>query len=233
MIETLQQLLSSWISYLFGMDAALQTRLFQSIVLLLLFWFVRRISLSVILRRTSDPTARYQWSRATGYIFVTLVFLTVGRIWSEGFQSIVTYFGILSAGIAIALQDVLKNLAGWLFILWRKPFRIGDRIEIGASAGDVIDQRIFQFTLLEIGNWVRADQSTGRVIHIPNGFIFTQSVSNFFSGFAYIWCEIPVLLTFESDWRKAKKILRNIVDETAMHLSEEAQPGFARPRKST
>ncbi|MCR9144085.1 MAG: mechanosensitive ion channel family protein [bacterium] len=223
MIESIQQLISGWITHFFGLEAAFQTKIFQSLTLVFVFWLIRRISLRVIVRRTTDPTARYQWSRGSGYIFVALIFITVGRIWFEGFQSLVTYFGILSAGIAIALQDVLKNLAGWLFILWRKPFRIGDRIQIGENAGDVIDQRIFQFTLLEIGNWVRADQSTGRVIHIPNGLIFTQSIANFFSGFAYIWCEIPVLLTFESDWRKAKTILRKIVDETAMELSEAAQ----------
>ena len=223
MIESIQQFISAWISQFFGLDAALQAKIVKSMALIVVLWLIRRLSLRIILRRTNDPTARYQWSRGSGYLFATLIFILVGRIWFEGFQSLVTYFGILSAGVAIALQDVLKNLAGWLFILWRKPFRIGDRIEVDGAAGDVIDQRIFQFTLLEIGNWVRADQSTGRVIHVPNGAVFTQAVSNYFSGFAYIWCEIPVLVTFESDWRKAKTILRDVVDRTVLSLSEEAQ----------
>ena len=74
-----------------------------------------------------------------------------------------TFLGLLSAGVAIALKDPLVNLAGWGFIVWRKPFGIGDRIQLGDSRGDVIDQRIFMFTLMEIGNWVDAERSTGRV----------------------------------------------------------------------
>ena len=64
--------------------------------------------------------------------------------------------------LAIALQDPLTNLAGWLFILIRRPFRVGDRIQVGANTGDVVDIRPFRFLMLEVGNWVHADQGTGR-----------------------------------------------------------------------
>jgi small-conductance mechanosensitive channel len=90
-------------------------------------------------------------------------------------------------------------------------------------AGDVVDLRIFQFTLLEIGNWVDADQSTGRIIHIPNGKVFTEVLANYSKGFQYIWNEIPVLITFESNWEKAKEILQKIGSKHAEHLSESAK----------
>src|SRR5207247_865051 len=93
------------------------------------------------------------------------------------------------------------------FILWRRPFEVGDRVQIGPHAGDVIDLGLFQFTLNEIGAWVNADQSTGRIIHVPNGKVFTDPVANYNKGFRYIWNEVPVVVTFESDWRKAKQIL--------------------------
>ena len=128
----------------------------------------------------------------------------------------------IAAGLAIALKDPLTNLVGWIFILWRRPFVVGDRIQIGQHAGDVIDQRIFQFTLLEIGNWVAADQSTGRVIHNPNGKVFTEALANYTTGFEYIWNEIPVRVTFESQWENAKDILQEIADRHAAHLSQEA-----------
>jgi small-conductance mechanosensitive channel len=63
---------------------------------------------------------------------------------------------------------------------------VGDRVQLGEYRGDVIDQRIFMFSLLEIGNWVDADQSTGRVIHLPNGKIFTEVLANYGQGFHYI-----------------------------------------------
>jgi len=150
------------------------------------------------------------------------VFL-IGRLWFSGFQSIATYLGLLSAGIAIALKDVVSNFAGWLFIISRRPFSVGDRIQIGDHAGDVIDTRFFQFTLMEIGNWVNADQSTGRIIHIPNGMVLSEVLANYSKGFQYIWNEIPVLITFESNWKKAKKILQKIADKDAEQLSKAAE----------
>ena len=60
------------------------------------------------------------------------------------------------------------------------------------------------FSLMEIGNWVDAEQSTGRVIHVPNGKIFSEPLANYTDGFQYIWNEIPVLVTFESDWKKSQ-----------------------------
>jgi len=129
----------------------------------------------------------------------------------------------LSAGIAIALKDVVANFAGWLFIISRRPFSVGDRIQIGNYAGDVIDTRVFQFTLLEIGNWVNADQSTGRIVHIPNGMVLSEVLANYSKGFQYIWNEIPVLITFESNWKKAKKILQKIADKDAEQLSKAAE----------
>jgi small-conductance mechanosensitive channel len=86
----------------------------------------------------------------------------------------------------------------------------------------VVDIHVFQFTLLEVGNWVNADQSTGRVIHIPNGWLFKHSISNY-EGFRYIWNEIAVVVTFESDWRQAKKALQRVVDEHAEHLSTDVE----------
>jgi small-conductance mechanosensitive channel len=140
----------------------------------------------------------------------------------KGIQSAVTFLGLVSAGLAIALKDPVTNLAGWAFILWRRPFVVGDRVQIGKHAGDVIDQRLFQFTLLEIGNWVAADQSTGRMIHVPNGKVFADAMANYTSGFEYIWNEIPVLVTFESDWQKAKGILQEIAEKQAAQLSQAA-----------
>ena len=154
---------------------------------------------------------------------MVLGILLIGRLWFAGLQSLVTYLGLLSAGLAIALQDLVKSFAGWVFIVWRRPFVLGDRIQIGPFAGDVIDIRIFKFTLLEIGNWVQADQSTGRIVDIPNSLVLTDTLANYTKGFEFIWSEIPVLVTFESNWRKAKALLLEIAGRHAAHLSRSAE----------
>jgi small-conductance mechanosensitive channel len=76
---------------------------------------------------------------------------------------------------------------------------------------------------VEIGNWVDADQSTGRVIHLPNSLILTDSIANYTRGFEFIWNEIPVMVTFESNWQKAKTLLVDIAEKHAAHFTKDAE----------
>jgi small-conductance mechanosensitive channel len=169
---------------------------------------VRRITA----RTLHDPTTRYQISTGAAYALGLLAVVVLGKIWFRGVTGVATYLGLLSAGLAVALQDPLTNLAGWLFLVIRRPFEVGDRIQIGPHTGDVLDVRLFQFVVLEIGNWVEADQTTGRILHIPNGWVFKNPQANFDKGFRYIWNELSVVVTFESNWRRAKDVLTRLVD---------------------
>ncbi len=214
---------TKWLERTFDITPVLQGKIFATLLTIIILWLLRKIVLYFIFHRSKDIKIQYRWRKTSSYIAFTIGFLLVGRIWFEGFQAVATFFGLLSAGLAIALKDPLVNLAGWAFILWRKPFEVGDRIQIGETSGDVIDIRIFQFSLMEIGNWVDADQSTGRIVHIPNEKVFTEVQANYSKGFEHIWNEIPVLVTFESNWKKAKEILGNIVNKNAEQLSTGAE----------
>jgi small-conductance mechanosensitive channel len=207
--------LTNFLHLIIGLNSATQTKLLNSIIVIFLFWLIRKLILIIVFKRVADVRIRYQWRKSSTYIASVFGILIVGRIWIQGFQSIATFLGLLSAGMAIALKDLLSDLAGWAFIIWRRPLEVEDRVQIGDHAGDVVDIRIFQFTLLEIGNWVAADQSTGRIIHIPNGRVFTDVMANYSKGFQYIWNEIPILVTFESNWQKAKDILLKIAAKHA------------------
>lgn len=211
-IKIFMDLFSSWLNTYLGIEPPAQHKLLISFSVVIVLWFAHRVLLRSVIQRIRSLERRYQWQKALGYSFTALGILVVSLVWIEDVRSAATYFGLVSAGVAIALKDPLTNIVGWGFILWRKPFQVGDRIEIGPYAGDVIDQRVFLFSMMEIGNWVSADQSTGRILHIPNGLIFSHAVANFTHGPRYIWNEIPVLITFESDWEKAKGILQEIAD---------------------
>lgn len=200
-----------------------ERRMIQSAIIIVLLLLVRWVALFFLRRNVTDLRMRYSWRKTITYIAGVVGVFLVGRVWFEGFRSIATFLGLLSAGLAVAMKDPLTNFAGWAFILWRRPFGVGDRIEIASTAGDVIDLRLFQFTLLEIGNWVDADQSTGRLIHVPNGRIFTEPLANYTRSFPYIWHEIPVLVTFESNWEDAKDILLGIASRHGEHLSKDAE----------
>lgn len=212
-----------WLQAHLGMNAELQERLLATVGTVVGLWLVRRIALTIVYRRVRDPWSRYRWRKGLTYLVVAVGIVIVGRMWFVGVQSLLTFFGLLSAGLAIALKEPVSNLAAWAFIMWRRPFEVGDRVQIGPHAGDVIDLGLFQFTLNEIGAWVDADQSSGRIIHIPNGKVFSDPVANYNKGFKYIWNEVPVVVTFESDWRKAKQILTKIATKHAEHLTAQAE----------
>lgn len=212
-----------WINQYTGLSQDLQIKILKTLGLLLTLWIVNRIILRIVFRQSEDVVYRYRWRKTQGYILIIIGIFVLAQVWITEFTSVSTFLGLLSAGVAIALKDPITDIAGWLFILWRKPFEVGDRVQIGQNKGDVIDVRIFQFTLIEVGNWVDADQSTGRIMHVPNAQIFNQALANYTARFNYIWHEIGVLITFESNWKKAKAALERIVLEKAEHISGEAE----------
>jgi small-conductance mechanosensitive channel len=214
-----------------GLTAETQTKLVFTLILALVLVLLRRAVLRIVDRRVEDPSLRYRWSKSSAYAAFVFGLLVIVQVWFTAIRSVGTFLGLLSAGLAIALKDLVADLAGWVFILWRRPFDLGDRIQLGDHAGDVVDIRIFAFTILEIGNWVEADQSTGRMIHMPNASVFTLPLSNYTAGFPYLWNELPVLVTFESDWRKAKALLEGIVREETESVSQEAERALKQTTK--
>lgn len=197
-----------------------QSQLLLTGVWLVSLTLIRWIVLAVVHRRIEDPAIWYRTQKLLSYLITFIGLVVLVSIWIDG-SGIATYIGLLTAGLAIALSDVLKNLAGWLFIVLRRPFRLGERIQIGEHRGDVIDIRAFRFTLFEIaGERVDAEQPTGRLLHVPNGLVFTEPLANFTEGFQFVWHEIPVLITFESDWEAAERIIAETIEALSPDESE-------------
>ncbi len=217
-------MISEWIRDLndvIGVDS--QIRLVLSVIFVIFVSMVYHYTMKKLHNKMVDMERYYNFKKRSGNILATFTILILAMLWVNEFKNLSTFLGLFSAGLAISLKDIISNIAGWLFIIWRKPFVVGDRIQIGTTSGDVVDTRLFHFTVMEIGNWVENDQSTGRIIHVPNNKIITDPLANYGQGFQYIWNEISVLMTFESDWKKAKKILLKIAEKHAEHLSAEAE----------
>ena len=172
--------------------------LFYTIFTILLFIVIRIVTSSIIRRNIKDEKRSYNLRKTFTYVYSALLIYAISSVWLNGMQSIGTFLGLTSAGLAIALHDTIANLAGFIFIETRKPFRVGDRVEINGHQGDVIDIRLFQFSIVEVGNWVDADQSTGRIIHVPNNMVLKHPTANSHVGFEYIWNEVPYLTVFPS-----------------------------------
>ncbi len=215
-----------------GISSKTQNEIFISVVIILFLYVLRVLVLRLVWRQTQDPKLRYQWKRMISFVIPFTVTILIGMVWVPALKQFGAFLGLIAAGLAIALKDPITNMAGWLFIMIRKPFVLGDRVQVGIHTGDIIDIRLFQFTMLEIGNWVEADQSTGRIIHLPNGKVFLEPQANYSSGFEYIWNEIKVLITFESNWLKAKNLLEEIIAKQTKDIDIKAQKEIAEASKN-
>ncbi len=211
------------ISEILHIETATAEKLLFTVGWLVLLFALKTLTSKLVCRKVEDDRRRYHIRRTVSYVYTFIVIIVIGSIWFQGIQSLSTFLGLASAGLAVAMHDTIANMAGFFFIQARKPFRVGDRIQLEDFKGDVIDIRLFQFSIVEVGNWVDADQSTGRIVHVPNSLALRSPLSNYHIGFEYIWNEIPVLITFESNWKKAKELLLGIGRENAEYLSQGAQ----------
>ncbi|MDA3866796.1 MAG: mechanosensitive ion channel [Salinivirgaceae bacterium] len=206
-----------------GLPTSLQIRIFKTLLIGTVIYFASRLAVNLVNRWVANAKRQFNLRKVVRRTAFFIFIILVADLWLLKIGSLATFFGLVSAGLAIALKDPITDMAGWLFIIWRKPFELSDRIEIGDKKGDVVDIRVFQFTLIEIGNWVNADQSTGRVVHIPNASIFKYHLANYTTGFKYIWDEIEVLVTFESDWRAAKSAIEEIATNRTHYIVDTAR----------
>ncbi len=194
-------------------------------------WLIRRVGRQIVSRAVENRVVQYRWGKTIAYVTTGFATVFVIGIWVDGLSQVGTFLGLVSAGVAIALKDLLVDFAGWMILITKPPFEVGDRIQIGPHSGDVVDVSVLHFHLLEIGNWVDSDQSTGRLIRIPNSKILTDPIANYTSEFPFLWHEVPVVITFESDWRRAKTLLMEMVSDASVETSQRAAE-FLRKRPS-
>jgi len=205
-------------------SSPLLPQLFTTLLVITVIFSLFSIVLDTLIRRNiRDSRSKYTATKVISVIESVLMLAAVALIWVRDLQALTVFFGIIGAGIAIALQDVFKNFAGSLTILLTRVYGVGDRIEIDGRYGDVMDIGIMNTTLMEIREWVAGDQPTGRLIIIPNGQLITKSVQNFSRDHSFLWDEIQIPITYESNWRRAIEILTGIAQRETGDISQVAE----------
>jgi len=181
-----------------------------------------RILETVLPRHFERADARYRARKFVvfaGYV-VAILFLII--LFEDRLGQLGLALGVAGAAVVVALQDAIASLAGWCAISFSKLYTVGDRIQVGETKGDVIDISILRTTLLETGNWVSRDLYNGRTARIPNSSVLKETVFNYSQGFRFLWDEIKVPLTTQSDYRLAKQMLLRVAEETVAHFLIEA-----------
>lgn len=161
--------------------------------------------------RMNNNKLQYKTLNFIKLIISIIQILIIYLIWESNIKNAMTLISFVSAAITLSLKDYILNLFAGFYIKLYKPFKLEDRIEIKGQKGDVINLGSLFFELLEISDNY-GHQSTGVVSIIPNSIIFTETVKNMNKGFKYIWDEIKVQISLDSDVILAKKTLYKIIN---------------------
>jgi small-conductance mechanosensitive channel len=193
--------------------------LLWTVFILFLAWFTRKM----IQRTTSDQILLYRSRKITRYLSYFLIFLLAIFTFIGEIKYFTIAIGIMSAGVALALQEVILSIAGWIAILTSNMYKTGDRIEINQIKGDVIDIGITRTTLMEIGVWVSSDNYSGRIVQVSNAFVFKGTVHNYSTDFPFVWDEINLPVQYGSDLELADKIIRQTAEDYLKDYTEIAK----------
>ena len=218
-IDSLMSFLSTITSIVPYFDKILTTIVAIALIYVFFKFFIEKAAI----RGLVDSKARYSLRKAITALCYLVIVLGVVAIWVNNVQTLALSFGLLAAGAAIVLQDVLRNFLGGIMIFTAGSYRIGDRIEVNGKFGDVIDIGMMYTTLMEIKEWVGGDQPSGRLSIMPNGYVLTQVVNNYTKDHNYIFEDITISLTHDSDWRKAADIIENIVKNETETATKQAK----------
>ena len=154
---------------------------------------------------------KYFRNRKIKISLTIICWLVVILIWKEQIKSLITLISFVSAAVTIALREIIFNFFAGIYINAKKIFDIEDRIEIKGIKGDVITMHSLGFEMLEIADGNEYEQSTGKIVHIPNSAVFSEPTKNFTKAFKYIWDEIKINIELDSDVEETKSYIYNIL----------------------
>jgi small-conductance mechanosensitive channel len=211
------------------------------IALLLLINFVLRRAVGFVFRERHE-SYRF-WMRQAIQVSSALVTLIgLVSIWFDDPTRLATGLGLVTAGLAFALQRVVTAIAGYVVILRGKTFSVGDRIVMGGVRGDVIALTFTQTTIMEMGQpppvqnadpamWVRARQYTGRLVTVSNAKIFDEPIYNYSRDFPFVFEELALPVPYTADRQRAESILLDVARRHTVEASQMGQEALEEMRR--
>ena len=163
----------------------------------------------------TDAVSRYNLSRVLRLVAGIAVALIVISVLFANWYTAVVSFGVLTLVVGLAVQTPFTSFLGWVYIIARSPYRVGDRIRIGEATGDVIDVGYLDTTLWEFGGqFLSTDHPSGRVIRFPNSDVLSNAVYNYsWPLFPYIWNEITFHVAYNSDLEFVSGVMQEVADD--------------------
>jgi small-conductance mechanosensitive channel len=184
----------------------------MAIVLVLIIGSVVR---NFLISPLDNDVARYNLNRVANlFVGLSIFFIIISILFANWYTAVVS-FGLISLVLGFALQTPITSFIGWIYILVKVPYRVGDRIKIGEAAGDVIDVSYLDTTLWEFGGQhLTTDHPSGRIIKFPNSNVLNAAVFNYsWPLFPYIWNDIKFQIAYQSDLEFVAQVMREAAEE--------------------
>ena len=186
-------------------------------MIILFFLLLILLSKYLVKRYMSDNDRFYTMNKALNVTFITLLVITLLFSYLENVNYLVTILGFASAGIAIAMKDWFMSILGWFVIIIGGAIHVGDRVKFVREGveyvGDIVDISLLRMTIQEdiTLTTYMINRRAGRIIFIPNNFIFTDMIANYaHAGLKTVWDGIDFMVTFDSDIQKASSIAKEV-----------------------
>lgn len=183
----------------------------KSILFFLALYIIKKIGLRII-KHVNNSKNEYLYTQKFKVLITIINLIIFLFLWGKYINNFLTVISLISAGFTIALRDLIFNFFSGIYIKLKKPFVIEDRIEINNYKGDVVNINALNFEVLEVNNENFIGQSTGVITHIPNSTIFNYPLRNYNKAFKYIWNELTIKVSLNSDISKTKGIIYKIVN---------------------
>jgi small-conductance mechanosensitive channel len=168
-----------------------------------------------LISQIENRPAQYNLSRVMNLVIVLIITIIILSLLSATWYTALISLGLLSLILGFALQTPITSFIGWIYLLIRQPYRVGDRIQIGDAKGDVIDVSYLDTTLWEFGGpYLSTQHPSGRIIKFPNSLVLNQTVYNYsWPLFPYVWNEIKFQVAYNSDLEFITQTMQQVVEE--------------------
>ena len=219
---------------LVGVNAANGKKVLLTVVVIVSIWLVvrlLRVLIHPILRRFELGRVDFWFHQVLRLASTAAMVLVTASIWFDDPARLTTALGLVTAGLAFALQKVVTAVAGYFVILRGKIFDVGDRIVMGGVRGDVLALDLTQTHIMEMGQpanvqsadpamWLRSREYSGRIVSVTNARIFDEPVYNYTRDFPYIWEEITLPIGYNADRKRAEEILVRAAQQHTVSIAQ-------------
>ena len=193
----------------------LARKLLLAIAVIVACLMVLRLLDVYLIGRVSNAVYQYNLKRVSRLVLWLVIGLFVLTIFFQNWYTAVVSFGLISLILGFALQTPITSFIGWIYILVREPYRVGDRIKIGTATGDVIEVNYLDTTLWEFGgDYLSTEHPSGRIIKFPNSTVLSSPVYNYtWPLFPYIWNEIKFQVAYNSDLEFVAATMKEVAEQ--------------------